>query len=131
MSPRHVLPGGFLLLGHRAGRSGGRWASGLLGARGPRHFGVRPWAALRAPVAAMCPPWLGSFSAAGGAAPPFLAQASGRPQAALVACPWRVVSPTLGWPLTLGGRRRTSWMLCLPPGGGPLEALPAARARLA
>ena len=85
----------------------------------------------RAPVAAMCPPWLGGFGAAGGAVPPLLAQALGRPQPPLVACPWRVVSLTVGWPLTLGGRRRMSWMLRPPPGGAPREALPAARARLA
>ena len=82
-------------------------------------------------VAAMCPPWLGGFGAAEGAVPPLLAQALGRPQAPLVACPWCVVPPTVGWPLTLGGRRQTSWMLRPPPGGGPREALPAARARLA
>ena len=84
----------------------------------------------RAPVAAMCPPWLGGSGAAGGAVLPLLAQGLGRPQAPLVACPWRVVPPTVGWPLTLGGRRRTSWMLRSPPGEGPREALPAARARL-
>ena len=85
----------------------------------------------RAPVAAMCPSWLGGFGAAGGAVPLLLAQALGRPHAPLVACPWRVLPPTVGWPLTLGGRRQTSWMLRPPPGGGQLEALPAARARLA
>ena len=85
----------------------------------------------RAPVAAMCSLSLGGFWAAGGAAPPLLAQGMSRPQAPLVACPWRVVPPTVGSPLTLRGRRRTSWMLCPPPGGSGLEALPAARARLA
>ena len=85
----------------------------------------------RAPVAAMCPPWLGGLGAAKGAVPPLLAQGLGQPQAPLVACPWRVVPPTVGWQLTLGGRRRTSWMLRPPPGGGTREALPAARARLA
>ena len=79
----------------------------------------------------MCPPWLGGLGAAGGAVPPLLAQALGRSQAPLVACPWRVVPPTVVWPLTLGGRRRTNWMLRPPSGGGPREALPAARARLA
>ena len=85
----------------------------------------------RAPVAAMCPPWLGCLGAAGGAVPSLLAQALGRLQAPLVACLWRVVPPTVGRPLTLGGGRRTSWMLCPPPGEGPREALPASRALLA
>ena len=41
----------------------------------------------RAPVAAMCPLWLGLLWAVGGAVPPLLAQALGQPQAPLVACP--------------------------------------------
>ena len=85
----------------------------------------------RAAVAAMCPPWLGGLGAVGGAVPPLLAQALGRPQAPLVACPWRVVPRAVGWARTLGGRRRTSWMPRPPPGRGPRETLPAARARLA
>ena len=85
----------------------------------------------RAPVVPMYPLWLDKLWAVGEAVPPLLAQDLGRPQAPLVACPWRVVPPTVGWPLTLGGRRRTSWMLRPPPGGGPLEALPVARAPLA
>ena len=85
----------------------------------------------RAPVVAMCSPCLGGFGAVGGSVPPFLAQALGRPQAPLAACPWRVVTPTAGWPLTLGGRRRMSWMLRPPPSGGRREALSVARARLA
>ena len=67
----------------------------------------------------------------GGLSPPPLAQALGRPRAPLAACLWRVVSPAAGRPPTLGGRRRMSWMLRLQPGGGPCEALPVARARLA
>ena len=67
----------------------------------------------------------------GGAVPPLFVPSMGRLQAPLVACPWRVVPPTVGWPLTLGGSRRTSWMLRPPPGGGPRETLPAAHARLA
>ena len=85
----------------------------------------------RAPVVAMRPLCLGGLAAVGGAVPPSLAQALGWPQAPLVACPWRVVPPTAGGPLTLGGRRRMSWMLRLLPGGGPREALPVARAQLA
>ena len=69
--------------------------------------------------------------AVGGAVPPSLAQALGRPQAPLAACLWRLVPPTAGQPLSLGGRRRMSWMVRLPHGGGPREALPVARARLA
>ena len=67
----------------------------------------------------------------GGAVPPPLAQALGGPRGPLAACPWRVVPPSAGRPPTLGGRRRMSWMLRLPPGGGPRAALPVARARLA
>ena len=85
----------------------------------------------RAPVVAMCPLWLGGLGAVGGPVPLLLAQALGQLQAFFVACPWRVVPPIAGWPLTLGGRRQTSWMLRPPPGGGPREALPAARFRLA
>ena len=85
----------------------------------------------RAHVVATCPPCLGGLGAVGRAVPPSLAQALGWPQAPLAACPWRVVPPTAGRPLTLGGRRRMSWTLRPPPGGGPREALPAARARLA
>ena len=64
----------------------------------------------------------------GGAVAPAFAQALGRPRAPLATCPWPVVPPAAGRPPTLGGRRRMSWMLRLPPGGGPL---PVARARLA
>ena len=82
-------------------------------------------------VAAMCLPWLGGPWAAGEVAPSLLAQGLGRPQAPFVACPRRVVHRIVGWPLTLGGRRRTSWMLLPPPGWGPREALPVVCARLA
>ena len=68
------------------------------------------------------------FLGCGEGCPPAPCAGVGSP---LVACPWRVVPPTVGWPLNLGGRWRMSWMLRLPPGGGPLEALLAARARLA
>ena len=54
MSPRQVLRGGFLLLRHRAGRGGGQWASGLLGAGGPRHLCVRPLAARVVPRLPPC-----------------------------------------------------------------------------
>ena len=84
-----------------------------------------------APVIAMCPGCLGGLGAVGGPVPPSLAQALGRPQAPLTACPWRVVPASAGRPLTLGGRQRMSWTLRLPPSGGPREALPVARARLA
>ena len=40
----------------------------------------------------------------GGVVPPPLAQAFGRPQAPLAACPWRAVPPAAGRPPTLGGR---------------------------
>ena len=66
-----------------------------------------------------------------GAVPPPFAQAFGRPRAPVAVCPWRVVPPIAGRPLTLGGRWRMSWMLRLPPGGGPREALPVNRAQLA
>ena len=72
----------------------------------------------------MCAPCLGSLGAVGGAVPPFLVQASGRPQAPLAACLWRVVPPTAGGLLTLGGRRQMSWVLRPLPGRGPREALP-------
>ena len=85
----------------------------------------------RAPVAAMCPSWLGGFGAVERAVPPLLAQALGGPQAPSVACLRRVAPPKVGWPLTLGRRQWTSWILRPPPGGGPREALPAARAPLA
>ena len=75
----------------------------------------------RAPVVAMCPPCLGGLGAVWGAVPRSLAQALGRPQAPLAACPWRVVPPTAGRPPTLGRRRWMSWTLRLPPGGGPSE----------
>ena len=62
---------------------------------------------------------------------PPLAQAFGRPRAPLAACSWRVVPQAAGRPPTPGGRWRMSWTLRLLPGGGPCEALPVARARLA
>ena len=67
----------------------------------------------------------------GGAVDPPLAQAFGRPRALLAACPWRVVTPAKVRPPTLGGRWQMSWTLHLLPGGGPCEALPVARTRLA
>ena len=50
----HVLRVGFQLLGHRAERGGRQWARGLLGAGGPRHFCVRPWAARVVPRLPRC-----------------------------------------------------------------------------
>ena len=85
----------------------------------------------RAPVVATCPLCLGGLGAVGGTVPRSLAQALGRPQAPLAACPWRVVPPTALRLLTLAGRRRMSWTLRPPPGGCPREALPVARAGLA
>ena len=41
-------------MGHRAGRGGERWASGLLRAGGPCHFCVRPWAARVLPWLLRC-----------------------------------------------------------------------------
>ena len=49
MSPRHILHGGLPLLGHRAGRGGRQWVSGLLRAGGLCHFCVRPLDALVVP----------------------------------------------------------------------------------
>ena len=67
----------------------------------------------------------------GGVVPPPLAQAFGRLRVPLAVWPWRAVPPAAGQSPTLGGRWRMSWTLRLLPGGGPCEALPVARARLA
>ena len=75
-------------------------------------------------------PSLAGGGGVGGAVPPVLAQALGQPRAPLAACLWGVVPPAAGQPPTMGGRRQMSWMLRLPPGGGPREALPVAHARL-
>ena len=65
----------------------------------------------------------------GGAVPPPLALAFGRPRAPLAVCPWRAVPQAAGQPPTQGGRWRMSWTLRLLPSRGPCEALPVARAR--
>ena len=131
MSPRHLLRGGLLLLGHRADCGGGQLASGLLRDRGACHFCVCHWAARDLHRLLRCAlSGLAVWGLWGGLSPRSLRRPSvGR--SLPVACPWRVVPPTVGWPLTLGGRRQTSWMLRPPPGRGPREALPAAPARLA
>ena len=63
--------------------------------------------------------------------PPAPVRAVGRPRVPLAVCTWRAVPPAAGRPPTLGGRRRTSWTLCLLPGGSLSRGLPVGLARLA
>ena len=66
-----------------------------------------------------------------GFVPPRPVWVAGLLRVPLAACPRRSVFSAANRPVTLGGRRRTSWMHRLLPGGGPCGALPVALAWLA